>query len=155
MKPTPERARSSVFVVIGIYKLVSAVLLAAAAVAVIRLFHKDVEAHVEYWLDVFNSAVVTHFSLHSDAIDPRNHYVGGVLHQLRKVHTRELKGLAAFGFLYAVLSLIEGTGLLLGLPWAKWLTVVATAALLPLELYEIVTGISVANVGLFVINAAI
>ncbi len=123
--------------------------------AVTRLFHKDVEAHVEYWLDLFNSVAITHLPIHSAAINPDNHYVGGLLDQLHKVHTKELKELVAFGFFYAALSLVEGIGLLFALAWAKWLTVIATAALLPLEVYEIATGISLANVLLFVVNAAI
>jgi len=45
-------------------------------------------------------------------------------------------GLVALG--YAVLFGIEGIGLLMGKYWAEWFTVIATASLIPLELYETV-----------------
>ena len=43
-------------------------------------------------------------------------------------------GLVALG--YAVLFGIEGVGLLMGKYWAEWFTVIATASLIPIELYE-------------------
>ncbi|MDO1528191.1 DUF2127 domain-containing protein [Fulvimonas sp. R45] len=43
-------------------------------------------------------------------------------------------GLVVLG--YAVLFGIEGVGLLMGKYWAEWFTVIATASLIPLELYE-------------------
>jgi uncharacterized membrane protein (DUF2068 family) len=43
-------------------------------------------------------------------------------------------GVVALG--YAVLFGIEGVGLWLGKHWAEWFTVIATASLIPLELYE-------------------
>ena len=140
-----EQARShsdSVLFGIGVYKALTGFIFAAAAIGVTRLFHKNVAANVERWLDWLR-------------IDPDNRYVGGMLNHLHMIHTKELKGLVALGLFYSALFLTEGTGLLLGHRWAAWLTVVATATFLPLEIYEIVKGISVANVALFVINAAI
>lgn len=43
-------------------------------------------------------------------------------------------GLVALG--YAVLFGIEGVGLFMGKYWAEWFTVIATASLIPIELYE-------------------
>jgi uncharacterized membrane protein (DUF2068 family) len=43
-------------------------------------------------------------------------------------------GLVTLG--YAVLFGIEGVGLLMGKYWAEWFTVIATASLIPIELYE-------------------
>ena len=43
-------------------------------------------------------------------------------------------GLVTLG--YAVLFGIEGIGLLMGKYWAEWFTVIATASLIPIELYE-------------------
>jgi uncharacterized membrane protein (DUF2068 family) len=137
-----RRHNDSLLFVIGIYKALTGVLFGAAAIGVTQLFHKNVEAKVEQWLDLLK-------------IDPDNRYVGGFLDRLHMIHTKELKGLAAFGVFYSVLFLTEGTGLLLGQRWAEWLTVVATSMFLPLEIYEIASGISAANVALFVVNAAI
>ena len=138
---TAGSRRDTGLVLIGIYKFISGVAFAAATIGVTRLFHKDVEAQVEHWLDLFS-------------IDPDNRYVGGLLAQLHMIHTKELKGLAVFGVFYSALFLTEGTGLLLGQHWAEWLVVVATATFLPLEIYEMIKGVTIANTALFVINAA-
>ena len=134
--------RDSGLLTIGIYKSISGVLIAAATAGVTQLFHKNVEAHAEHWLRLLR-------------IDPDNRYVGGLLAKLHMVHTKELKGLAAFGVFYAVLFLTEGVGLMAGQRWALWLTVVATSVFLPVELYEIVTAFSIPAMALFLVNAAI
>jgi uncharacterized membrane protein (DUF2068 family) len=58
-------------------------------------------------------------------------------------------------FFYALLHLVEGTGLVLRRRWAEYLTVVATGSLLPLEFYEIARKFSVLRVGVLAINLAI
>jgi uncharacterized membrane protein (DUF2068 family) len=45
--------------------------------------------------------------------------------------------IALASFAYAGLFATEGVGLLRRAAWARWLTVVATGALIPLEVYEI------------------
>ena len=70
----------------------------AGAIGLTRLFHKNVEANAEHWLDMVS-------------IDPDNRYVGGLLNHLRMVHTKELKGLAALGLFFSALFLTEGIGL--------------------------------------------
>lgn len=55
----------------------------------------------------------------------------------------------------ALISAAEGWVLRRGYSWGRWLVVLATAALLPLELYEIVHRPRVARMVIFVINAAI
>lgn len=139
----PTKSKNDpVLFAIGLYKGATGFIFGAAAIGVTRLFHKDVEAHVEHWLDMLR-------------IDPDNRYVGGFLDQLHMIHTKELKGLAAFGVFYSALFLTEAVGLLRGQRWAEWLTVVATATFLPVEMYEMAGGLTAANGALFVVNAAI
>jgi uncharacterized membrane protein (DUF2068 family) len=40
-------------------------------------------------------------------------------------------------FFYSALFLLEGTGLALAKRWAEYLTIVTTASLMPVELYEL------------------
>src|SRR3954452_24438424 len=127
---------------IGCYKLFTAIVIAAAAAGATRLLHKNVAGHAEHWLDWLR-------------IDPDNRFVGQMLKTLHMVHTKELKGLAAFGVCYSLLFLTEGIGLIMGQRWAAWLTVVATSVFLPVEIYEIVTAFSIPKVGLLLVNAAI
>ena len=56
---------------------------------------------------------------------------------------------------FAVLEAVEMVGLWFARRWAEYLTFVATAVLLPLEVYELSSGVSVLKVLTFVINLAI
>ena len=56
---------------------------------------------------------------------------------------------------YAVLETIEAVGLWLTKRWAEYLTFVATAVLIPIEVYEIVGGVSALKVLTLVVNVAI
>lgn len=59
----------------------------------------------------------------------------------------------ALGLLgYGLLEGVEGMGLWLAKRWAEYLTVVATAAFLPLEVVELTRTVTVTKVGAFLIN---
>ena len=63
--------------------------------------------------------------------------------------------LVAIGLLlYGLLEGVEGVGLWLARRWAEYLTVIATAAFLPLEIHELLKTVTVTKVGAFVINIA-
>jgi uncharacterized membrane protein (DUF2068 family) len=63
--------------------------------------------------------------------------------------------LVAVGLLiYGLLEGVEGVGLWLAKRWAEYLTVVATAAFLPIEVHELLKTVTVTKVGAFVINVA-
>lgn len=54
--------------------------------------------------------------------------------------------------LYAALEAVEGVGLWLARRWAEYLTVVATAAFLPLEVHEMLKRFTVTRAATFVVN---
>ncbi|MFL6136221.1 MAG: DUF2127 domain-containing protein [Frankiaceae bacterium] len=56
--------------------------------------------------------------------------------------------------LYGVLEGVEGVGLWLAKRWAEYLTVIATAAFLPIEVHELLKTVTVTKVAAFVINLA-
>ena len=61
--------------------------------------------------------------------------------------------LVALGLLaYGLLELVEGVGLWLAKRWAEYLTVVATAAFLPYEVYELTKSVTVTKLVAFAIN---
>jgi uncharacterized membrane protein (DUF2068 family) len=70
-------------------------------------------------------------------IDPRQHFVHGIVTRLHRLHAHQLRiaGIAALG--YGGLELVEGVGLWLDQLWAEYLTVIATTLLIPFELYEL------------------
>ncbi|HEY2103158.1 MAG TPA: DUF2127 domain-containing protein [Chthoniobacterales bacterium] len=132
----------SFLLAIALFKFIKGVALIALTFGAIKLLHKDVQAEVEHWIDMLR-------------IDPDNRYVGGLLTKLNLVHTKQLKELTFLSAFYAALFLTEGTGLLLRKRWAEWLTVVATALFLPIEIYEMARKLSAAKGIIFVVNIAI
>jgi uncharacterized membrane protein (DUF2068 family) len=55
---------------------------------------------------------------------------------------------------YALIELVEGVGLWFAKRWAEYLTVVATAAFLPLEVYELTEKVSGLKIGTLALNVA-
>ncbi|MDQ6648857.1 MAG: DUF2127 domain-containing protein [Actinomycetota bacterium] len=79
--------------------------------------------------------------------------VRSVRHALEaKPSTLTLVALALFA--YAAIELIEAVGLWLLKRWGEYFTVVATAAFLPLEVYELIEKVTITRVGAFIINVA-
>jgi uncharacterized membrane protein (DUF2068 family) len=62
-------------------------------------------------------------------------------------------GIALLG--YATLYAVEGVGLWLGKRWAEYLTVIATASLIPFEVWELTRGVSGLKVIALVLNIVI
>lgn len=62
---------------------------------------------------------------------------------------------AALACTYAVLYATEGIGLWLQKRWAEYLTTVATASLIPFEIWELTRGFSVLKVVALAVNIAI
>ena len=84
--------------------------------------------------------------------------VRGVLGYLRKAFDytpTHLVVLALVLFAYASLEAVEGVGLWLNKRWAEYLTFVATALLIPYEVYELYLKISVLKLVAFVLNVLV
>src|SRR4051794_5012405 len=88
-------------------------------------------------------------------LDPRRPFLRHLIEHLHRLHagTLVLTGIAALG--YGVLELVEGVGLWLDQLWAEYLTVIATALLIPVEVYELVRKPSPLKAGGIVVNLAI
>ena len=127
---------------IAAYKLMKGLGLLALGIGALRLLHKDVAAEIAQWLDVLR-------------VDPHNHYIQKLLEKLGMVDDRKLKALSIGTFFYSALFLTEGVGLALRKRWAEYLTIVSTASLLPLEVYEIARGASPAKILVLLANIAI
>jgi uncharacterized membrane protein (DUF2068 family) len=127
---------------IAAFKLIKGLALLALAIGALKLLHKDVAAEVAQWIDVLR-------------VDPHNHYIQEALSKLGMVDDRKLKELSVGTFFYSGLFLTEGVGLALRKRWAEYLTIVSTASLLPLEIYEIVKQISAPKIVVLLANIAI
>jgi uncharacterized membrane protein (DUF2068 family) len=136
------RSSSSVLVLIGLFKLLKALLLIAVGIGAIRLLHRDLAGAATHWIEVLR-------------VDPENRYVHGLLVRIFRVTPRELKALSVGTFLYAGLFATEGVGLLLRKRWAEYFTIVTTSLLIPLELYELARHFTLPKLGVTVVNLLI
>ncbi len=130
------------FRLIGAMKVSSGLLLVAAGFGIFRLLHRDLGTEVDEFVR----------RLH---LDPENRLVHEAVSRISGIKPKQLKGLGIGTFFYALLHLVEGTGLILVKPWAEYLTVVATSVFLPLEIYEILQKPTILRFGIFFINVAI
>jgi uncharacterized membrane protein (DUF2068 family) len=127
---------------VAAYKLIKGVALLALGIGALRLLHRDVAAEAARWIDLLR-------------IDPQNHYIQSMLARIAKVDARKLKELSIGTFLYSGVFLTEGVGLALRKRWAEYLTILTTASLLPLELYEIAKRFSTAKIFVLLVNIAV
>jgi uncharacterized membrane protein (DUF2068 family) len=141
-KRSPSRRGSIALVLIGLFKLLKAVLLVAAGVGALKLLHKDIGDVVMRWVELMR-------------IDPENRFIHGILAKLFSTTSKQLKELSAGSFIYAGLFLTEGVGLLLQKHWAEYLTVITTSALIPLEVYELAELFSTAKLAILAVNVVI
>jgi uncharacterized membrane protein (DUF2068 family) len=127
---------------IAAFKLLKGLALLALGIGALKLLHKDVAAEIAQWIDVLR-------------VDPHNHYIQLLLDKLGMVDDRKLKALSVGTFFYSALFLTEGIGLALRKRWAEYLTIISTASLLPLEIYEIVKRASAPRIVVLIANIAI
>lgn len=127
---------------IAAFKLLKGLGLLILGIGVLNLLHKDVAAEVERWINLLR-------------FDPQNHLIQKLLTKLGMVDDRKLKELSIGTFFYSGLLLTEGIGLALRQRWAEYVTIVTTASLLPLEIYEITKRVSTGRIVLLLINIAV
>ena len=82
-------------------------------------------------------------------------YLVRAMDALLELGPRKLLAIGAATCLYASLFAIEGWGLWRGKRWAEYLTVIATASLIPLELWEIFHHFTWLKVTVLAINIGI
>ena len=127
---------------IGIFKLLQGLLLIAFAFGFLRFVHRDVQEIVADWLEAM------HFDLEKQ-------YIADFLTSLGDITDTQIRALSGVAFLYSGVFLTEGIGLLRKKRWAEYLTVVATALLIPVELYEVLRHFGPVKFAVLVLNVAI
>jgi len=120
MKPSDDRLLR----LIAVFKFIKAGLLIALGIGAFRLLHKDLGNVLEHWIEALR-------------LDPGERFVDAALAKASNVSAAQIKKVGAGSFIYAALFLTEGTGLWLRKLWGEWLTVIITASLVPIEIYEI------------------
>lgn len=127
---------------IGAFKLLKGALLTVAALKILRLVHEDLE------LAGYELATRLH-------LDPEGRLVEPVLRKLLDINPRSLKHFSVGALAYAGLLWTEGIGLILRQHWAEYLTIIATACLVPFELYELGRRVTLTRIVALVVNVVI
>jgi uncharacterized membrane protein (DUF2068 family) len=136
------RPKSTTLLFIALFKLTKGVLLLIVAIGAHKLLHRDVADTVAHWVDIFR-------------VDPDNRYIHRLLARALAVTPAQLKAASVGTFIYSGLLLTEGIGLLLRKGWAEYFTIITTAGLIPLEVYEIVHHLTIAKIVILAVNVAI
>jgi uncharacterized membrane protein (DUF2068 family) len=144
-KTSKQSARepfSFVLLLIGIFKLLKALLLIAVGIGALRYLHRDLAATVLHWADVLR-------------VDPGNRVLHGILVRIFRVTPKQLRELSVGTFIYAALFATEGMGLLLRNSWAEYFVIVTTGLLIPLEVYELARHFTLVKLAVLVVNVLI
>ena len=126
----------------GVFKLSKAIFFTAVGAGALHLVHKNVGDVLMHIIDALR-------------IDPERRFVGVLMDQAGLLNNHELRRAGTLSILYAVVCLVEGTGLVLEKRWAEYFTVILTATGLPWESYELLERFSPYKVGLLAINLAV
>jgi uncharacterized membrane protein (DUF2068 family) len=127
---------------VALFKFIKAVALVAAGLGTLRLLDPDFALRAESW----SAALATGSGRRVFA-----HVLGRVVGL--PPGRLELLGIGAL--FYAVLFATEGTGLWLGRRWAEYLTLVATASFVPLEVVELARRPSAPAIATLVLNLTV
>ena len=127
---------------IAVFKWCKAILLCVVGLGLLKLLHRDVGEVAENFL-------------RSLRVDPDNEFLGALLSKLSLLNTPKLQAVSAISFGYSALFAIEGTGLYWEKTWAEYLTILATALFLPVEIYQLIKKVDVLKISLLVANLLI
>ena len=137
-KQTP-RERTWTIHFIAIEKAIKGLILLIVAGKLLTLFNRDVHAWAEDFID-------------RHGIDLTNRYVHDTLERLVGVGNKQLIAFSVIAFIYAALLFTEGIGLWLQKRWAEYLTAIATALFIPVELYELYERFTWVRIAILVLN---
>jgi len=127
---------------IAIFKLLKATLIILLWIGALHLLRPAVMERTRSWAAALSSAHVRHLTLRA-------------LARFGSLDHRHLEALGVGALFYAALFVTEGVGLCLGRRWAEYLTIVATASFVPVEVYELARHTTVPRLAAVVINLAV
>lgn len=136
-----SKKRDKWLFLIAIQKWLTGIFLLLLGIGALNLIGKDLAATLEKGIELLNA-------------DPENYYFHWLMNKVAGVDKTKLEWLSAGTFVYAALSLAEGIGLILKERWGEWLTLIATASFLPIEIYELIKKFNGLKTVVLAINIA-
>ncbi len=135
-------AHNKWLVMIGAVKLLKALLLVALGFGALKLLHRDLVDTVTHWFADMR-------------FDPEGRLVTLVLGKVSGISHHRLRQISIGIFCYAAMDVIEGSGLVLEMWWAEYLTLIVTASFLPWEIFEILRRVTEAKIVIALLNLAV
>lgn len=127
---------------IAALKFINGIGLLAIGLGALHYLNGDIEKDVAHWMELLRA-------------DPHNRYLLWLMEKLSNVDDRRLRQLSVGTFFYSALFLLEGIGLAMAKRWAEYLTIVTTASLMPLEMYEIYVRTTVPRIVVLLVNIVV
>lgn len=137
-----KQKRNKGLLAIALFKWFKGVALILLALGLLKFLHRDVGDVGEGLANKLR-------------VDPDNRYLGALLAKLNLLDDRKLEALGGLTFAYSALFLTEGTGLFFEKRWAEFLTIIATASFIPMEVYELLKNPSLVKSILLALNGGI
>lgn len=127
---------------IGAMKLLKSAGLLVLGIGVLSLLHRDAAATIRHWAEFLR-------------VDTHARLVDRALEKLGGLSPRTMRRVGIGTLLYAAVFGTEGVGLLLGKPWAEYMTTGVTISFLPLEAYEFCRHPTLVRAIVTLINVAV
>lgn len=137
----PHRRSDIVIRLIGLFKLVKALVLISVAIGALSMLHQH-DSRLAEWIDAL-------------VADTHGVYIHRLLARISSLDPRQLQDIGLGSLLYASVFLIEGVGLMLRRMWAEVMTVIVTTSFIPLEIYELVTNKSWVKATVIAVNVLV
>lgn len=128
--------------VVAVFEAAKGLLILLAGFGLLSIVHQDAQQVAE--------DIVRHFHL-----NPASRYPRIFIDVAGNISDPQLWLMAGFALAYASIRLIEAYGLWRERRWAEWLAVLSGAIYVPIEVYEVLSGISWIKVSTLTVNICI
>ena len=128
--------------VVALFEGAKGLLVLFVGFGVLAFIHKDLHSVAEQ--------IVRHFHL-----NPAKHYPRIFIDATNRLTDERLWAIAFSALLYSVVRFVEAIGLWLQRQWAKWFGVLTGGIYIPVELFEIIRGLTWPKATVLIVNTAI
>ncbi len=128
--------------VASVFEAAKGLVVLAAGFGVLLFIHQDIHR------------VATKIVLHLH-MNPARRYPTIFLDALNHVNDRQLLALAISALFYAMIRFVESYGLWFHRAWAEWFGVLTGGVYIPVELYELLHGVTWIKLAVFLVNLAV
>lgn len=127
---------------VAVFEAVKGLLVLIAGFGLLSTLHRQAQQVAE--------EIITHLHLNA-----AKHYPHIFIDLASNITNRQLWLLAILAFAYAAIRLLEAYGLWQDRRWAEWLAVASGCIYVPIEVYELISGVSLLKMLTLIVNVSI